>query len=36
MIGITTVTLNVTCDVIYTVVGRLWIIRYVEEWIGEG
>jgi hypothetical protein len=34
--GTPTVTLNVTCGAICTVVGRLWMIRYVDEWIGEG
>jgi hypothetical protein len=36
MIGTPTVPLNVTCDAICTVVGRLWMIRYVEDWIREG
>jgi hypothetical protein len=35
MMGTPTVTLNVTCGVIYTVVRRLWMIQYVEEWIGR-
>jgi hypothetical protein len=30
-----TVTLNMTCDTICTVVGGLWMIWYVDEWIGE-
>jgi hypothetical protein len=33
--GTPTVPLNVTCGTIFTVVGRLWMIRYVEEWTGE-
>ena len=36
MIATPTVPLNVTCGTICTVVGRLWVIRYVEKWIGEG
>jgi hypothetical protein len=30
-----TVTLNMTCGAICTVVGMLWMIRYIDEWIGE-
>jgi hypothetical protein len=33
--GTLTITLNMTCGVICTVVGRLWMIRYVDEWIGD-
>jgi hypothetical protein len=33
--GTPTVTLNMTCDVIYTIVRRLWMIRDVNEWIGK-
>jgi hypothetical protein len=37
MMGTPTVSLNVTCGAICTVVvGRPWMILYVEEWIGEG
>jgi hypothetical protein len=36
MMGTPTVPLNVTYGVICTVVGRLWMIRYVGKWIGEG
>jgi hypothetical protein len=35
MMDTPTVPLNVTCGTICTVIGRLWMIRYVEEWIGE-
>jgi hypothetical protein len=35
MMDIPTVPLNMTCDVICTVIERLWMIRYVDEWIGE-
>jgi hypothetical protein len=35
MMGTLTVYLNITCSGIYTVIGRLWMIRYVEEWIGK-
>jgi hypothetical protein len=33
--GTPTVPLNVTCGAICTVVRRLWMIRYIEKWIGE-
>jgi hypothetical protein len=36
MMGTPTVSLNVTCGTICTVVEMLWMIRCVEEWIGEG
>jgi hypothetical protein len=36
MISTSTVPLNVICGAICTVVERLWMIWYAEEWIGEG
>jgi hypothetical protein len=33
--GTPAVSLNVTCDAICTVVERIWMIRNVDEWIGE-
>jgi hypothetical protein len=34
--GTPTVLLSVICGAICTVVGRPWMIWYVEEWIGKG
>jgi hypothetical protein len=35
MMDTPTIPLNVTCGAICTVIKRLWMIQYVEEWIGK-
>jgi hypothetical protein len=35
MMGTPTVPLNVTCGAVCIVVGRLWMIRYIENGLGR-